>query len=125
MKTLLCFSVTILALVPTHGQVFDAGAPSGGGGQNTTINNSQPKPANNQFLGNDTPFLDPGSETATWNGKAWNVTNNRLFRGRFESAIGRTSRVVSVTESTSGKTGNCRQKGRSPCFPAGLSWWWP
>ena len=87
MKILLCFSVTILALVPTHGQVFDAGAPSGGGGQNTTINNSQPKPANNQFLGNDTPFLDPGSETATWNGKAWNVTNNRLFRGRFEKYL--------------------------------------
>ena len=87
MKTLLCFSVTLLALAPTQGQVFDAGAPSGGGGQNTTINNSQPKPANNQFLGSDTPFFDPGSETATWNGKAWNVTNNRLFRGRFEKYL--------------------------------------
>ena len=87
MKTLLCFSVTLLALAPTQGQVFDAGTPSGGGGQNTTINNSQPKPANSQFLGNDTPFFDPGSETATWNGKAWNVTNNRLFRGRFEKYL--------------------------------------
>lgn len=71
-------------------QVFDPGGgappPSNGGG-NTTINNSQPKQSNNQFLGNDTPFMDPGSETTTWNGKAWNVTNNRLFRGRFEKYL--------------------------------------
>jgi hypothetical protein len=33
------------------------------------------------------PFFDPGSETVTWNGKMWNIANNRLFRGRFEKYL--------------------------------------
>jgi hypothetical protein len=87
MKLLFCLSAMLLA-VPVYSQVFDpGGAPASGGGQNTTINNSQPKQENSPFLGNDTPFFDPGSETASWNGKAWNVTNNRLFRGRFEKYL--------------------------------------
>ena len=87
MKRPLLLSALLIA-APASGQVFDAGAPpASGGGQDTTIHNSQSKPANNPFLGNDTPFFDPGSETATWNGKAWNVTNNRLFRGRFEKYL--------------------------------------
>lgn len=28
--------------------------------------------------------MDPGSETVTWDGKLWNVTNNRLARAKFE-----------------------------------------
>ena len=88
MKTSYLLLCAATAAAPLHAQVFDPGAsgPASGGG-NTTIVNQQPKPANNQFLGNDTPFFDPGSETATWNGKAWNVTNNRLFRGRFEKYL--------------------------------------
>ncbi len=51
------------------------GKAGGGGGQN------------NQWLGNDVPFLDPSSEIATWNGKAWNITDNRFVRGRFEKYL--------------------------------------
>ena len=41
----------------------------------------------NNFLGKDAPFLDPGSEIMTWDGKAWNINNNRLFSARFEKYL--------------------------------------
>ena len=41
----------------------------------------------NNFLGKDAPFLDPGSDIMTWDGKAWNVNNNRLFSARFEKYL--------------------------------------
>lgn len=79
-----------LAAAVTRAQVFDAG--DGGGapanGNNTTIvNNGGQKEKPKSFLGNDVPFLDPGSETAQWDGHMWNVTNNRLFRARFEKYL--------------------------------------
>ncbi|WP_395749940.1 hypothetical protein [Prosthecobacter sp.] len=37
-------------------------------------------------LGN-MPMGDPGSENVTFNGKIWNVTNNRLMRSRFETYL--------------------------------------
>lgn len=33
------------------------------------------------------PSFDPGSEIMSFNGKLWNVTNNRLFRARFEKYL--------------------------------------
>jgi hypothetical protein len=39
------------------------------------------------FLGEQAPFLDPGSEMLTWDGKHWNVNNNRLFSARFEKYL--------------------------------------
>jgi len=53
------------------------GAPGGGGGS----------PSTSSFLGGDTPFFDPGSETIQWNGKTWNINNNRLFEARFEKFL--------------------------------------
>jgi hypothetical protein len=63
--------------------------------------NSQPVPAtspagtqknNNansksEFLGKDVPFFDPDTETVTWDGKTWNVSNNRVFQARFEKYL--------------------------------------
>ena len=37
-------------------------------------------------LGN-MPMMDPGSENVTFNGKLWNVANNRLMRSRFETYL--------------------------------------
>lgn len=80
-----------LTAVLAHAQVFDAGDAQGGGspgGNNTTIINNggqQQKPKS--FLGQDVPFMDPGSETAQWDGHMWNVTNNRLFRARLEKYL--------------------------------------
>jgi hypothetical protein len=39
------------------------------------------------FLGKDVPALDPGTEILTWDGKNWNVNNNRLFAARFEKYL--------------------------------------
>jgi hypothetical protein len=33
------------------------------------------------------PMGDPGSENVAFNGKLWNVTNNRLMRSRFETYL--------------------------------------
>ena len=39
------------------------------------------------FLGKDVPAFDPGTETLTWDGKNWNVNNNRIFQARFEKYL--------------------------------------
>jgi hypothetical protein len=55
-------------------------APEGGGdnaGGGGTAGQSR-------FLGGDLPFFDPGSETIMWDGRMWNINNNRLFQARFE-----------------------------------------
>src|SRR5215213_2292091 len=33
-------------------------------------------------LGNDAPMFNPGTEILTWDGKNWNINNNRLFEAR-------------------------------------------
>lgn len=42
---------------------------------------------NSGFLGKDVPMFDPGSETITFDGKTWNVNNNRIFQARFEKYL--------------------------------------
>lgn len=39
------------------------------------------------MLGNDVPFFDPGNEVLSWDGKKWNVNDNRIFRARFEKYL--------------------------------------
>jgi hypothetical protein len=38
-------------------------------------------------LGNDLPFFDPGNEVLSWDGKKWNINDNRIFRARFEKYL--------------------------------------
>lgn len=68
-------------------QLNPGGGGGGGGGGDTTIVNEsqpdQPKP----FLGTDIPIFNPGDENATWDGKSWNIANNRLVRTRFEKYL--------------------------------------
>ena len=49
-------------------------------------NNPAAAPTNN-FLGKDVPFLDPAGEVFSWDGKHWNVNNNRIFSARFEKYL--------------------------------------
>lgn len=35
----------------------------------------------------DMPLFDPNSETVMWDGKAWNIHDNRIFRARFEKYL--------------------------------------
>jgi hypothetical protein len=48
---------------------------------------SKNQKSDSKFLGKDMPFFDPDSETITWDGKTWNVTNNRVFQARFEKYL--------------------------------------
>lgn len=58
--------------------VGDSRAASGG---------ARPPQANEGFIGRDVPQFDPGSDTVAYDGKLWNVNNNRLFRARFEKYL--------------------------------------
>jgi hypothetical protein len=57
------------------GQAPAAGPAQGGGNK-----------AQSPF-GQEVPVFDPGTEVLTFNGKNWNVTNNRIFQARFEKFL--------------------------------------
>jgi len=46
-----------------------------------------PPATQKSFLGGDVPALDPGSEVMTWDGKIWNIQDQRVFRARFEKYL--------------------------------------
>jgi len=77
-----------------HAQVLTGSqpvVPSSNSGGGPAASSPAPQPAEKKkdpMLGNVMPFLDPGSETATWDGKIWNVTDNRIFQARFEKYLG-------------------------------------
>jgi hypothetical protein len=76
----------MLGIGPLTAQVPDAPSPAPAG-----ASGSKPGPAGpnsqSKFLGKDVPVFDPGSELLTWDGKTWNVNNNRLFQARFEQYL--------------------------------------
>lgn len=91
MKKFLSIGLAVLVIPGWHAaaQVADFPAPSPAAGQG-----GQPASApggleqgGSSFLGGDTPFFDPGSETIQWDGKSWNINNNRLFEARFEKFL--------------------------------------
>jgi len=85
----------LLAAVPSFAQVPDSPAPANA--PTTTVAPApQPKSSpqggpgaggQSSFLGKDMPFFDPGSETLQWDGRAWNINNNRIFQARFEKYL--------------------------------------
>src|SRR5690349_2661420 len=80
---------TILAQVPDA--PLPAAGPAPAAGSAPVGQNPGPapaaKPANSSPLGNEVPVLDPGSEVVSFNGKHWNVANNRIFQARFEKYL--------------------------------------
>ncbi len=46
-----------------------------------------PPAAQKNLLGGDVPAFDPGSEVMTWDGKIWNIQDQRVFRARFEKYL--------------------------------------
>lgn len=61
--------------------------PSSGGGSGVDNGPAPRQQKKGNLLGDALPFMDPGSETATWDGKMWSVTNNRMFRARLEKYL--------------------------------------
>lgn len=82
MKILSTFGVAIFAgLVSGFAQdksIGDSKAATGG---------ARPPQMNQGFMGRDVPAFDPGSEVMSYDGKLWNINNNRLFRARFEKFL--------------------------------------
>ncbi len=65
-----------------------APAPAAGGAPAPAAHGTQPgNVGGNNFLGKDVPFLDPGSEVLSWDGKHWNINDNRIFSARFEKYL--------------------------------------
>jgi hypothetical protein len=48
---------------------------------------ARPPQMNEGFMGRDIPAFDPGSDVMSYDGKLWNINNNRLFRARFEKYL--------------------------------------
>ena len=86
LKSTLTLIASLLVAAPAGAQLLPGGVASPANNNTTIVNESedeQPKP----FLGADVPILDPGNENFTWDGKSWNIANNRLVRTRFEKYL--------------------------------------
>ncbi|CAN5259768.1 hypothetical protein BH23VER1_BH23VER1_36280 [soil metagenome] len=95
MKRLALLACLLAVAPPAHAQVYSApteesdstsstDSTSNGGTQNKQQQKSGSGP---EFLGTSIPFLDPGNEVVSWDGRHWNVTNNRIFSARFEKYL--------------------------------------
>ncbi len=76
----LCTAIAQVPDAPAPGAA-PAPAPAAGGGAKPAA-----KPGGSPF-GQEIPVLDPGTEVMTFNGKNWNITNNRIFQARFEKFL--------------------------------------
>lgn len=48
---------------------------------------ADPTQGTSKVLGKDLPALDIGNEVISWDGKIWKITDNRIFRSRFEKFL--------------------------------------
>ena len=67
--------------------IFSAGAQNGIGDSQAATGGARPPQMNEGFIGRDIPAFDPGSEVVSYDGKLWNINNNRVFRARFEKYL--------------------------------------
>jgi len=102
-------AVSILSFCTAFSQVPDAPAPAGGGAAQPPAAPAgggapaaKAKPGQGSPFGQEVPVLDPGTEVMTFNGKNWNVTNNRVFQARFE-------KFLNAPEATNGEEAAYRQ----------------
>ncbi len=82
---LLFTSVIHAQVLPSPGAApAQQSAPSSGGGQSSSGGGGGNQSSQNSMFGGALPHLDSGSETVTWDGKMWNLNNNRVARSKFE-----------------------------------------
>jgi hypothetical protein len=81
------FSLTILSICLVPLAAICQNAPQGIGDSKAATGGARPPQANEGFIGRDIPAFDPGSEIMSYDGKLWNINNNRLFRMRFEKYL--------------------------------------
>jgi len=80
---LLVLGLVFSALCP----LFAQSESSREGDSKAATGGARPPQMNPGFLGRDVPVFDPGSDVAGFDGKIWNVNNNRLLRARFEKYL--------------------------------------
>lgn len=66
------------AVAQQSSNIDDSKAATGG---------ARPPQMNEGFVGRDIPAFDPGSEVVSFDGKLWNISNNRIMRARFEKYL--------------------------------------
>lgn len=76
----------VFAQVPDSAPAQPA-APSARPAPPAATNSGAPASGGSSFLGKDMPFFDPGSEIVQWDGRSWNINNNRVFEARFEKFL--------------------------------------
>jgi len=87
-----CAAFLLLAAPGLRAQVYTPPVQSGGAApaptsNTTTINNAAPQQSNQQVVGNDVPYFDPTTDVFSFDGKSFNVNDNRVFRARFEKYL--------------------------------------
>lgn len=82
MKSLLATCVVVSSLALTT-----SAQDKGLGDSQAATGGARPPQMNEGFIGRDLPAFDPGSEVMSYDGKLWNINNNRLFRARFEKYL--------------------------------------
>jgi len=91
----LIFVLSLAGLLPASAQVLPGSPGAGAPPASTTSNNNYnmvpgsaaDRQTDTQTALGNMPMADPGSENVSFNGKLWNVTNNRLMRSRFETYL--------------------------------------
>lgn len=90
---LLCAATTALAQVPDSPPPAAPASPSPAPTMPGVGPTSSPSPIpggskpGSAMWGGDLPFFNPGSEIITWNGRNWNINNQRFFQARFEKYL--------------------------------------
>ena len=82
-RILVLFLFVLLAAT-AHPQ---AQIPAGSGDSKAATGGARPGQMNEGFIGRDIPHFDPGNDTMAYDGKLWNVNDNRFFRARFEKYL--------------------------------------
>lgn len=72
----------LLALAPAA-----SAQDQGMGDSQAATGGARPPQMNQGFIGRDVPHFDPGSDVMSFDGKIWNINDNRLFRARFEKYL--------------------------------------
>ena len=91
----LILALALAGLCPAYAQVLPGSSGTAPPPASTTSNNNYnivpgsaaDRQTDTQTALGNMPMADPGSENVAFNGKLWNVTNNRLMRSRFETYL--------------------------------------
>lgn len=78
-----CITLTLLITAAGAAMAQEQGL----GDSQAATGGARPPQMNEGFIGRDIPAFDPGSDVMSFDGKIWNINNNRLFRARFEKYL--------------------------------------